>query len=319
MEEIVIKKEDSNQRVDKFLKKYLPLCPTSFLYKTFRKKDIKINKKWVKENYILKENDLLSIYIKEEDISKFKKSEEIIKVYHPLDIIYEDENILIINKERGLLVHGDKKEKVKTLQNYVLSYLISKNEYNPKIDTYLPSPCHRLDQNTSGIVIFAKNLITSQEIMNLLKNKNLVKKNYLALVFGNTPKEGEIKTKLRKNENNNFVVIDEVNGKEADTIYKKIKGNNNYSLLDVSLLTGRTHQIRVHLSSIGYPLVGDAKYGDFNKNKEFNKEYHFEKQFLHSYKISFSTISGHLSYLTGLTFKAKLYKKEEDILNKLFN
>ena len=129
MKEVIIKKEVANQRVDKYVKKFLNDAPLSFIYKTFRKKDIKINGKWVKENYILKENDVLRIYIKDEQIEEFNKPKSIEKYKSDIDVVYEDSNILIVNKPKGLLIHGDQEEKRITLSNMVLSYLFNKGEF----------------------------------------------------------------------------------------------------------------------------------------------------------------------------------------------
>lgn len=317
MKQFVIENKDSNQRIDKYVKKYLKNAPSSFIYKTFRKKDIKVNGKWVKENYILMANDVVSIFVPDEKIEEFIETDEFKPIKYNLDIVYEDENILIVNKDKGILIHGDKNEKRYTLSNEVISYLIDKNEYNPRVDNFIPSPVHRLDRNTSGLVVFAKNLISSKEMMDLFKEKNNIEKHYIALVFGKTPENGEIKAPLTKNSNTNTVTVDFINGKDAYTKYNKIDGNDRYSLLDVNLITGRTHQIRVHLSYIKYPVVGDEKYGNFNLNKDFDKNYHYTKQFLHSYSLSFKGLTNHLSYLNNKKFVAKIKKEEQDILNLL--
>ncbi len=316
MKEFVITHNDKNQRVDKFVKKYLKNAPLSFIYKTFRKKDIKVNGKWVKENYILNENDVLRIYISDEKIAEFL-SDSFENIKYNFEIIYEDQNILIINKDRGILIHGDNNEKKYTLSNEVLSYLIDKGEYSPRNDNFIPSPIHRLDRNTSGLIIFAKNLMAFKEGSDLFKNKIEIEKHYLALVFGETKEKGEINAPLLKNSKTNTVKVDYQNGKDSLTKYEKIAGNNKYSLLNVNLITGRTHQIRVHLAYIHYPIVGDEKYGNFVLNKDFNKEFKYEKQFLHAYSLTFKDIKGELSYLSNKTFYAPLKKDEKNILNNL--
>ena len=316
MIEFIIAHNDSNQRVDKFVKKYLRNAPLSFIYKTFRKKDIKVNGKWVKENYILNENDILRIYIPDNKIEEFL-SDSFENVNYNFEIIYEDQNFLIINKDRGILIHGDNNEKKYTLSNEVLSYLIDKNEYSPRNDNFIPSPIHRLDRNTSGLIIFAKNLMAFKEGSELFKKKVQIEKHYLALVFGNIKDEGEINAPLLKNSKTNTVKVDFINGKESLTEFKKIDGNDMYSLINVNLITGRTHQIRVHLSYIHYPIVGDEKYGNFVLNKDFYKEYKYAKQFLHAYSLTFKDITGELSYLSNKTFYAPLKNDEKNILNKL--
>ncbi len=319
MKEFKISKFDSNQRVDKFIKKLLPNVSLSLIYKTFRKKDIKINDKWVKQEYILKENDILKIYLSDEIFEESSNNKNVINIDSNLDIIYEDENILIVNKEKGILIHGDKNENTFTLSNKVISYLYKNKEYNPKVDTFVPSPVHRLDRNTSGICIFAKNMLTSQLLMNEFKDKKNLEKHYIALVFNKTPDHLEINAPLFKDSNKNIVKVDFNNkeSKSALTIFDKIDGNNEYSLLDVNLITGRTHQIRVHLSYKGYPIVCDDKYGDFKKNKEFENKFKYKKQFLHAYSIEFKNMKDHLEYLSNKKFVAKLPKDEIKILDNL--
>lgn len=322
MKEVLITKENSNQRVDKFIRKYLNDAPLSFIYKTFRKKDVKINGKWVKENYILKENDLLRIYISDEQLNEFNKPIDISKINYQneIDMVYEDNNILIVNKPKGILIHGDKDEKRKTLTNSVLSYLYKKGEFKNDGTSFIPSPTHRLDRNTSGLVVFAKNVLASQEMMNLFKTHEAIKKTYLLLAFNSTKnKEGEISFPLIKDSKNGFVRVGklEEGAKEARTLYKVIDENDYYSLIEATLITGRTHQLRVHFKAINLPIVGDEKYGDFAKNKIFEDKYQYRTQFLIAYKLSFGEVHGELSYLSHRRFKATLSQKEEEILKEL--
>ena len=322
MKEVLITKENSNQRVDKFIRKYLNDAPLSFIYKTFRKKDVKINGKWVKENYILKENDLLRIYISDEQLNEFNKPIDISKINYQneINIVYEDNNILVVNKPKGILIHGDKGEKRKTLANSVLSYLYKKGEFKNDGTSFIPSPTHRLDRNTSGLVVFAKNVLASQEMMNLFKTHEAIKKTYLLLAFNSTKnKEGEISFPLIKDSKNGFVSVGklEEGAKEARTLYKVIDENDDYSLIEATLITGRTHQLRVHFKAINLPIVGDEKYGDFAKNKIFEDKYQYSTQFLIAYKLSFGEVHGELSYLSHRSFKATLSQKEEEILKEL--
>jgi len=308
---------EANQRVDKYLKKYLNNAPLSFIYKLFRKKDVKINGHWVKENYILQTGDELTIYVSDEQLQEFNSVRKIEKVTLNHPIIYEDENILLINKPRGLLVHGDISEKRLTLTNEVLNYLYFKGEYDPnQSQGFTPAPAHRLDRNTSGIVVYAKNLIALQELEKLFKDKNEIKKEYQALVVGHLDERQEINKPLLKDEKSGLVKVNKA-GKEAITIVEPLKYLNGFTLVNIIILTGRTHQIRVHLSSIGYPVVGDAKYGDFRINKEFRDLYKFENQWLHAYRLTFLNVGGLLSYLKNKTFIASLNKKEDELLKKL--
>lgn len=320
MKEILINSNNCNQRIDKFVRKYLNDAPLSFIYKTFRKKDIKVNGHWVDKDYILKENDVVRIYIKDEALNEFNNPKKVESIkFNDLDIIYEDKNILIVNKPKGLLVHGDNEEKRITLTNKVQSYLSSKGEFISNGNDYVPSPVHRLDRNTSGLVVFSKNLKASQELLELFKTKEDIEKYYVCLVNGITQNKGEINIPLKKDSERGIVFATSLvnGGKEAKTIYTKLGNNNKYSLLLVNLITGRTHQIRVHFKEIGHPLLGDSKYGDFKINKAFNSEFDYDSQFLHAYKIVFKDVKGSLSYLKNKTFIAPLNKKEKEILNKL--
>lgn len=310
--------KDANQRVDKYVKKYLNEAPLSFIYKLFRKKDVKINRHWVKENYILQDGDELSIYITDSQLEEFNKPKEIKKVDLNHPIIFEDENILIIDKPRGLLVHGDEHEKTLTLANEVLNYLYFKGEYNPKDKGFTPAPAHRLDRNTSGLVVFAKNLVSLQQLEDLFKNKDQISKEYLALVKGKLDRNYEIDAPLLKDEKTGMVRISK-EGKSALTYVEKVKFCGDFTLVNVRILTGRTHQIRVHLASICYPVIGDSKYGNFKANKEVKESFGFENQFLHAYKLTFKKIDGHLSYLSNKTFSSELTKEENSLLSKLSN
>ena len=317
MQKIVISSKEANQRVDKYVKKFLNEAPLSFIYKLFRKKDIKINGHWVKENYILNEGEELTIYVSDSQLEEFNKPKEIEKVTLNHQIVYEDENILIVNKPRGLLVHGDEGEKKLTLANQVINYLYFKGEYDPKNDHgFIPAPAHRLDRNTSGLVCFAKNLVSLQELEDLFKEKEEITKEYKALVVGKFEGTRHIDAPLLKDQKSGLVRISK-QGKNAETIVKFAENHGDFTLVNVQILTGRTHQIRVHLASIGYPVVGDAKYGDFKANKEVREKYKFENQFLTAYKLSFKNLKGHLSYLSGKSFEVKLPEDEEKLLAKL--
>lgn len=321
MIKVKVSYKEDNQRIDKFVKKYLNDAPLSFIYKLFRKKDVKVNGHWVKQDYILKADEEISIYVTDSQLEEFSKPKELQKANLKHEIIFEDENILIINKPRGIIVHGDSNDKSLTLTNEVLNYLYFKGEYNPRLERgFTPAPAHRLDRNTSGIVIYGKNLVSLQELELLFKDKTEIKKTYEALVFNELNKKIEINLPLIKYPNDSLVKVGKISegAKPALSIVTPVKSNKEFTLVNVELVTGRTHQIRVHLSSVGYPVVGDSKYGDFEKNKAFKNKYNFENQFLHAECLEFLKIKGHLSYLSGRKFFASLPKEESKILKELF-
>ena len=318
MLEIKIDSRNSNQRIDKLVRKVLPNASLSFIYKLFRKKDVKVNKHWVDINYILKEDETVQIYVTDSQLESFKKDENLCKTsIFSHKIIFEDENILIVNKPKNLLVHGDEKDKKHTLSNDVLNYLYQKGEYSPNAG-FVPGPAHRIDRNTSGIVIFGKKIEVLQQLLNLFKEKDQITKTYLALVKGKVFDSGKIEAKLEKNEEKNMVFVSKsANAKTAITLFEPYKNFKDTTLLKVKILTGRTHQIRVHMSYVGHPIIGDKKYGDVDLNKKYNSLYEIDNQFLHAYSITFGQIDGILSYLSGREFVANLDQKQENILKKL--
>lgn len=318
MKSIVISAKDEGQTIFKFVKKYLDSAPLSFIEKLFRIKDIKVNKKRVDKNFVIKENDLVEIYISDQQYDEFNKKNGETKINIYPNIIYEDDNILIANKPSGLLVHGDKNEKKYTLSNMVLSYLNDKGEYKYN-DSFVPGPAHRIDRNTSGIVIFGKNIKSLQTLEQLFKERNSIHKSYLALVSGHVKEKGVIDKPLFKDEVKSIVKVMpiEKGGKTAITEYVLKEKYQYASLVEATILTGRTHQIRVHFASINHPLLGDSKYGDFALNKKFDKEFKYNYQFLHAYRLRFGKIEGVLSYLTNKEFVCELDEKEKKILSFL--
>lgn len=317
MKEIKISAVDCHQTAFKYVKKYLKEAPLSFIEKLFRKKDVKVNNHWVLKNYVLNENDILRIYVKDEQLEEFRQKKVVVSISFTSSVIYEDENILILNKRKGLLVHEDKNEKIRTLANEVIAYLTNKGEYSSlNINAFTPAPCHRLDRNTSGLIVFAKNMESLQIMEDLFKEKTELEKHYLALVVGTVNQSGTINKPLKKDADTGLVKVDPT-GKSAISKYEVKKNYQNYTLLDVNLITGRTHQIRVHLASINHPVIGDNKYGDFKKNREFKNKYKYETQFLHAYQLSFKKITGKLSYLSNKTFTSELSNKESSILSSL--
>ncbi len=281
MKELIVTKKYNNKKLDKFLKDNLQNLSNNLFYKTLRKKDIKINGKRVSENVTVFENDKIQVYI----------SDTLLEGSVNLDIIYEDKNILLINKPINIEVTG------KNSLTDVVHRLY-------KLQEFLPMPCHRLDRNTSGLILFAKNQTALDILLDKFKHHE-IEKHYLALVYGVPKKKSErLISYLFKDSSKSLVYISDVPKKgylKIITSYSLIESINNTSLLDVEIETGRTHQIRAHLSYIGLPIIGDGKYGI----NEINKKFKAKTQKLVSYKLKFSFIkdSGILNYLNGKSFE----------------
>ncbi len=306
MQEIIIKKNDAGQRIDKFLIKKYKNLPTSLMYKLIRKKKITLNRKRVKENDILTEGDLILIFAPD-DVLKLEKAKSF-NSKKDINIAYEDENIIIVNKESGLLVHSDTEEDEDTLIDRIISYLIRKEEYNPELEhSFTPALCNRIDRNTEGLVIAAKNANALREMNEIIKQRQ-VEKIYLAVVHGIiTPKSGEIKLLLEKDSEKNIVKVKQgfsKNSKVAITRYSTVDYNKpkDLSLLEVELITGRTHQIRASFAHIGHPLLGDGKYAVNKKDREMG----YKSQALCAYSLKFTDCKQYetLNYLQGLVVNA---------------
>ena len=320
MIEKIIDKANSNQKAEKYVRRLLENAPLSLIYKTFRKKDIKVNGHWIKKDHVLMEGDALRIYITEAQLEEFQKPREAIKAPLEYPIVYEDENILVVDKPSGLLVIGDEKESRNTLARKVLDYLYYKGEFDPANHSFVPSPAHRLDRNTAGLVVFGKTNEALSELTRLFKERDDIEKKYLTIVVGTTDKEGIINKPLKKDSSTGLVTVCslEKGGKTAITKYKTFKTVMGFSLVEVKLLTGRTHQIRAHLASIGHPIMGDGKYGDFASNRYVKQKYGWSNQFLHAYKMSFKHPLPPLDYLAGKEFESKLGEEESKLLQTFF-
>lgn len=305
MREYVISKNDSGQRLDKFIEKAIPRLPKSLLYKYIRIKRIKLNGKRCNISDILQENNIIQCYINDEFFNTVSKEPDFTKVPRTIDVVYEDNNILLVNKPAGLLVHEGSEWSNDTLIARIKHYLYHKNEYNPsKENSFVPSLCNRIDRNTCGIVIAAKNAATLRIMNEKIRNREICKK-YLCVVKG-CPKNkcGVLKDYLLKDETNNTVSLFSVpkeGAKTAITKYQVLCSHDNMSLVEAELITGRTHQIRAQFANIKCPLIGDTKYG---KSKDGHD---FTWQALCSYKTTFDfkTDSEHLNYLNGKSFNVK--------------
>lgn len=316
MQTIIITNNEAGQRTDKFLRKLLPQTPLGEIYKMLRTKKIKINGKKAEPKYQLQINDIINIY-KEITVKKTTKIHQS-NNWHNLKIIYEDKEILIVDKPCGILTHPAARQEKNSLIQQCLSYLTHKQEYlSEQETTFTPAACNRLDRNTSGLVIIAKTFPALQTVNALIREKK-ISKYYLALVKGSIKQSGEIKGFLSKDQTTNKVKVyteNKPDSKEIHTFYQPLFTNNLSSLLEINLLTGRTHQIRAHLASIGHPLIGDIKYGEINLNRYFGEKYYLKHQFLHAYKLVFPQNS---PLLAGKTIITALPAELEYIKNKTF-
>lgn len=321
MKTLVIDKNHANQRIDKYLKKLLCQAPPQLIYKMLRKKDVKVNGMKIKENYILQENDIVSLFLYEDKFQEYTKPQTIFDLKIEFNVLYEDQHILVVSKPAGLLVHEDKEEDINTLSHQVLTYLYQKEEYDPYQDLgFVPGPVHRLDRNTSGIVIFGKTMKALQDLNEMMKKRHCIDKTYLTICKGNMS-SSDLIGYMKKEENQSLVKVVSQSTPGAlmmHTIVEQVQTNYQFSLLKVKLVTGRTHQIRVHLASVGHPIIGDSKYGDFELNKKIKKQYHLSHQFLHAYQIRFVKPIGCLKYLQDKIITSPLPQNLEDIKRKIF-
>lgn len=302
---LTIKKNDAGQRLDKFLTKAVKGLPASMMYKLIRTKKIKVNRKRAEQSYILCEGDEIQLFIREEFFESPERDGGALERIRPkLNILYEDDNILLLNKRPGVLVHEDTDGGENTLIMHVKAYLCQKGEYDPTAEqSFAPALCNRIDRNTGGIVIAAKNA-EALRVMNEKIRENKLSKFYLCLVHGIPKrKQATLHAYLRKNSADNMVEVREspfAGAKEIITGYRVLETRGENALLEVELVTGRTHQIRAQMAAIGHPLVGDGKYGVNREEKQRGYKY----QALYAYRLRFDQTEKEnlLSYLEGRTF-----------------
>lgn len=307
MQQIMIKENEAGQRLDKMLAKYLNDAPKSFLYKMLRKKNITLNGKKAAGNEILSCGDEVKLFLSDETIARFSSS-LVQYTKEKLDILYEDENILLINKPAGMLSQkaSDSDESV---VEHLITYLLTSGQLKEQdLKTFKPSVCNRLDRNTSGMIAAGKSLAGLQELSRLFQNRTL-EKYYLCLVEGDIEEPTRIRGYLKKDVKTNQVTVtagETADASAIETEYRPLKRGEDSTLLEVHLITGKTHQIRAHLASQGHPVIGDYKYGNRRNNDRYQKVYGLKYQLLHAYRLVFPGLEGALSNLSGKEFIAPL-------------
>ncbi len=314
---IEIGTNEAGQRLDKFIRKWLKDVPLSAIYKSIRKGDIKINGKKAKEKQFLSEGDV----VETREITSSAKKEKFERVDNShIKITYEDENMVIVEKWPGVLVHSDKKGGSPTLTDFMLSYLFDKGDYIPEKEvTFTPAPCNRLDRNTSGVVIYGKNF-ESLKLLNEMIRERRIKKYYTSLVKGRI-KDGLYEAYISKDENENISMVYDTkkpNTKKIAMEVKTIQSCGTFSLIEIDLITGRSHQLRAHLAHLGNPIVGDGKYGEQKLNSFFINKYGLNYQFLYAYKLVFKDCPEKLEYLENKTITESLPPIFKKIKNDVF-
>lgn len=292
MKEIVINENEAGQRLDKFLGKLLKEAPASFYYKMLRKKNIVLNGKKATGNEKLTTGDSVKLFLSDETFEKFagKRQTNDLAASVPniaLEIVYEDHDVLAINKPAGMLSQKAKKDDI-SANEYILQYLLESGTITSEsLHTFKPSVCNRLDRNTSGILVAGKTLNGLQQMSKAFRERSM-EKYYLAIVAGHISKPRRIEGFLKKDGVNNQVTILSEPSNDAKPIiteYRPLKLVGQVTLLEVHLITGRSHQIRAHLASIGHPVIGDTKYGNPRLNREFLKNAGVTHQLLHAYRL----------------------------------
>ena len=306
MREYYITKNDSGQRLNKFLEKAVPLLSGGMMHKYLRLKRIKVNNKRTEAAYKLAEGDSVQLYLNDEYFDAPKEEEAFRRIKTPrVRVVYEDEHILLADKAPGMVVHADEHGDTDTLIAHIQAYLFQSGAWNPDdAASFAPALCNRIDRNTGGIVIAAKNAEALRILNDKIRDREIAKY-YLCIALGRIePPKGKIECFLRKDEKSNTVRVYHrpvPDGRSAVTLYQTLQTRGELSLLEVELLTGRTHQIRASMADLGNPLLGDGKYGVGSVNRKYGET----QQALYSYRLRFDfpTDAGILEYLRGREFQ----------------
>ena len=319
MKKITVTNDMQGQRLDKYLKRVLPSCPSGLLYKQLRKKNITLCGKKADGSELIKDGDTVEIFFSDETFSKFSSAEttdlsryqNAVKHLGHIPVVREEEDFIVFNKPSGILSQSDDSGDY-SVNDYLIGYILSKDQKAAEhLSVFRPSVCNRLDRNTSGLIVCSKTLQGAQAFNSYFSNRSL-KKVYLALVYGSFDKDGIFNAYVRKDESENvlrFLKEAEPDSMEIKTGFETVKKSKDVSLLKVSLYTGKSHQIRAHLSQLGFPIIGDPKYGT-DKGK-----YKIRHQMLHAYSL---TIGDDLPRYSGLEFKAPVPDDMADICRSEF-
>lgn len=308
--------------MDRFLRKYLKNASLSYIYKLIRK-DVKVNGKRAKIETLLLEGDEICLYMDREQLDRFVQPKKTAKVKRQFQVAYEDSNLIAVEKPFGLLTHGDAKEKKNTLANQVCGYLQQMGQYDPGRERiFVPSPVNRLDRNTTGLVLFGKNSSALQELNRMIRERGCIDKWYLTIAAGEIKAPLILADKMEKDASFNRISLlpaDGEDGKMMETEIYPLQIKNGFTLVQVRLITGRTHQIRAHLAKAGFPVIGDAKYGRKGINGEMKERFGLTTQLLHAYKLQFCRPGSLFHYLEGREITAELPRNFHRIKRELFD
>jgi 23S rRNA pseudouridine955/2504/2580 synthase len=315
MTQIPIHENDGGQRLDRFLRKYLGRAPLSLIYRLIRK-DVKVNGRRGRPETMLREGDVLTLYLPEEQLHAMRRQRKRPAGKKQFRIAFEDEQMLIVEKPPGLLTHGDRREKKNTLVNQVNGWLAARGEYDAGAEqTFAPAPVNRLDRNTSGLVIFGKNAAMLRQLNSMIRSHDAIRKYYRTIVAGELREPLLLRGSMIKDEEKNLVHVtaEAEQGREMVTRAVPLATSDGCTLLEVELLTGRTHQIRAHLASAGLPLIGDPKYGRRAVNRRIRRRFDLTTQLLHAQRLEFRQ-----SPYAGLVVTAQLPPRFAAVERQLF-